>query len=337
MSYNESGNNLKTEPQLQPLNEYASPGQIGGGVGDSELPTDDANNVGHILHGTCQSDNLLGGMGDDTLYGDIGHDTLYGGAGNDVLNGGIDSYYDRDALHGGDGDDTLVGGVGADLLDGGTETDTADYSASTAWVNVDLSLATAQIGGGDGNHALGDTLTGIENLAGSNFNDVLTGNSGANVLNGLAGDDTITAGAGNTVDGGTGLDVLYSSDTTPDIAGSTTISGVERIDLTGSASSLTLNGDVILSNGAIDPSNGSMKALVVTGDAGDVVHFSGDTWPGILPQRGRPSATARATPFTRPPRTARPCDCISSRTCTLISRLSRAPSAAVKSSDSKGM
>ena len=88
MSYSESGNNLKTETQLQPLNEYVTPSQIAGGVGDSNLPTDEPGNVGYILPGTYQSDTLLGGMGDDTLYGGSGQDTLYGGAGNDLLNGG---------------------------------------------------------------------------------------------------------------------------------------------------------------------------------------------------------------------------------------------------------
>jgi len=228
----------------------------------------------NYLYGMDGNDDVRAAYGDDTLDGGAGDDTLWGARDVNLLLGGDGD----DKLYGQGNDDTLVGGAGADLLDGGTEIDTADYSASTAWVNVDLSLATAQIGGGDGNHALGDTLIGIENLVGSNLGDVLTGNGVANILNGLDGDDAITAGAGDTVDGGTGLDVLLSSDAALDVISTTHIQGVERIDLTGSAASLTVNGDAILSNGAIDPLDSSRKALVVNGDAGDVVAFSGDSW-----------------------------------------------------------
>ena len=147
-------------------------------------------------------------------------------------------------------------------------------------MNVDL---TSQGGG-----QAPDLLFGIENLTGSNFDDVLIGNGDANVLNGLDGGDAITAGAGDTVDGGAGRDVLYSSDATLDIADSTSISGMERIDLMGSATSLTVSGDAILSNGVLDPLNSGMKALVVTGDAGDVVAFSGDTWTWAFAGNNQP-------------------------------------------------
>ncbi len=183
MSYNESDNNFKIETQLQPLNEYATSGQSAEGVGDSNLPTDEASNAGYILPGTNQSHPLLDGMGDATLYGGRGHDTLYGGAGNDLLNGGIDSYYDRDALHGGDGDDTLVSWAGGDTLDGGGGIDMVDYSTRGFWgVTVDLGLGTAKINYGIGD----DVLIGIENVVGSIAHDSLTGADGANMLDGGA-------------------------------------------------------------------------------------------------------------------------------------------------------
>jgi|GEM_PF-4639433 len=194
MSYNEFDDNLKTEAQLQPLNEYATPGQIAGGVDDSNLPTDEANNVGYILHGTYQSDTLYGDMGDETLYGGSGHDTLYGGAGNDLLNGGIDSYYDRDALHGGD---TLDGGDGIDMV---------DYSTRGFYgVTVDLGLGTAKINYGIGD----DVLIGIENVVGSIFKDSLTGANVANMLDGGGGHDTLRGlGGGDTLHGGSGNDTM---------------------------------------------------------------------------------------------------------------------------------
>jgi Ca2+-binding RTX toxin-like protein len=70
-------------------------------------------------------------------------------------------------------------------------------------VTVSLAIAGAQNTVGAGS----DTLTGFENLVGSSFNDVLTGNASANVLSGGAGDDTLDGGAGDdTLDGGAGTD-----------------------------------------------------------------------------------------------------------------------------------
>ena len=61
-------------------------------------------------------------------------------------------------------------------------------------MTVSLAIAAAQntIGAGI------DTLANIENLTGSNFNDTLTGNTAANILNGGAGNDTLTAGPATT-------------------------------------------------------------------------------------------------------------------------------------------
>ena len=65
--------------------------------------------------------------------------------------------------------------------------DTASYQiGATAGVKVSLAIATAQNTVGAGT----DTLFNFENLTGTGFNDTLTGNAGANTLNGLAGNDT---------------------------------------------------------------------------------------------------------------------------------------------------
>jgi Ca2+-binding RTX toxin-like protein len=134
--------------------------------------------------------NLIGSGFGDHLTGDGGNNALYGGAGPDSLNGGA-------------GDDTLLGGAGADTLVGGGGVDTASYADATAAVTVSLAVSGAQntLGGGT------DTLTGISNLTGSNFNDSLTGSSGNNVLIGGAGADTLVGGLGaDTLTGGLGAD-----------------------------------------------------------------------------------------------------------------------------------
>jgi Ca2+-binding RTX toxin-like protein len=137
------------------------------------------------------NDILSGGNGNDTIRGWGGNDKLYGDAGNDTLDGG-------------NGNDTLVGGSGADTLIGGDGVDTADYSTSTASVNVNL-----ETGIGKGGDAEGDVLSGIENLIGSKYNDVLVGNASVNLIDGGDGDDTITGGSNNDkLFGGAGNDTF---------------------------------------------------------------------------------------------------------------------------------
>ncbi len=88
---------------------------------------------------------------------------------------------------------SLYAGAGNNVIDGGLGTDTVFYSTASAGVTVSLALSTAQATGASGN----DTLLNIENLTGSNFNDILTGSGGGNAINGGAGADTMAGGLGN--------------------------------------------------------------------------------------------------------------------------------------------
>jgi Ca2+-binding RTX toxin-like protein len=216
-----------------------------------------------VLIGNAAANLLTGNSGDDTLFGRDGNDALRGGLGNDGLDGGngidtaiysdatggvtvdlaltgaqdtvsagldtltsvenlVGSGFDdvlrgdggSNALSGGAGDDLLSGGAGDDALDGGIGTDTATYADATGRVTVDLALTGAQ---NTGNAGL-DTLTSVENLVGSSFDDILRGNTGSNVLNGGAGHDLLWGGAGNDsligdlgvnrISGGNGVDVV---------------------------------------------------------------------------------------------------------------------------------
>ena len=91
------------------------------------------------------------------------------------------------------------------MIDGGAGNDTASYSNSDLRVTVDLVAGTATGSG----HGAGDTLTNIENVIGSQFNDNLIGDGNANSLQGLNGDDDIVGAAGNdTLTGNAGSDTL---------------------------------------------------------------------------------------------------------------------------------
>ncbi|MFS2200897.1 retention module-containing protein, partial [Pseudomonas sp. Pseusp3] len=156
---------------------------------------------GHTLTGTSGDDILVAGTGNNIINAGDGNDVLTAGSGNNEL-------------HGGAGNDWLYSGPGNDILDGGTGIDTASFSHATAGVTVNLSLAGAQNTLGAGT----DTLTGIENLVGSNFNDTLTGDNNNNVINGGLGNDILNGGGGddlligdlgnNTLTGGAGADTF---------------------------------------------------------------------------------------------------------------------------------
>jgi Ca2+-binding RTX toxin-like protein len=110
------------------------------------------------------------------------------------------------SILGGAGNDTLFATSGTDILNGAGGINTVSYVNAKAGVSVDLNLATAQNTGGSGS----DQLLNIQNLTGSNYNDLLKGRSSvAAVLNGGAGNDTLIGGAGNdTLTGGTGNNTL---------------------------------------------------------------------------------------------------------------------------------
>jgi peptidoglycan/xylan/chitin deacetylase (PgdA/CDA1 family)/Ca2+-binding RTX toxin-like protein len=144
---------------------------------------------------------LAGATGNDIVVATSANETVTGNAGNDILFGGDGN----DSLDGGTGNDVLYGGTGNDLLAGNAGIDTASYADTVANVIVSLATTLAQNTGGAGT----DTLQNIENLAGGQGNDTLTGNASANTLDGGLGNDTLSGAGGNdTLLGGGGNDVL---------------------------------------------------------------------------------------------------------------------------------
>jgi Ca2+-binding RTX toxin-like protein len=153
---------------------------------------------------------ILGTHGDDVLIGGNGNLHLHGGDGNDVLQAGTGN----NELLGEGGNDLIYSGPGNDTIDGGAGNNTVSYANATAGVHVDLNVTSAQNTLGAGT----DTLTHIDNIIGSHFNDTLVGNSGNNVLSGGLGNDILNGGAGddiliggpgnNTLTGGPGNDTF---------------------------------------------------------------------------------------------------------------------------------
>jgi Ca2+-binding RTX toxin-like protein len=171
---------------------------------------------------------------------------LTGSARNDIINGGQLG-------------DVLIGGAGADALNGGGGEDVAVYASSAFAVTVNLAA-----GNGAGGDAAGDTLVGIEDVVGSIFSDVLTGNAGANQLIGGFGDDQLTGGAGaDVLDGTAGQNAArYDAST-----------GAINVNLaTGTASGGDAQGDVLFN---IQNLVGTAFADILTGNASANSLFGG--------------------------------------------------------------
>ena len=217
----------------------------------------------------------------NTLDGTADGDTLNGLAGNDVLRG----LAGDDQLNGGDDNDRLIGGLGNDVLDGGSQTtgngDTADYSGATGAVTVNLGAGTAT--GADGN----DTLTSIEQVYGSAFDDQLTGGGAAEYeyFRGNGGNDTIDGGSGfdiadygnapsavvlslvtGSATGGDGSDTLVSIEGLSGSAHDDTITGGSANDwLRGRAGNDTIDGGAGNDRAVYDTAGASVSVDLMTG------------------------------------------------------------------------
>jgi Ca2+-binding RTX toxin-like protein len=142
------------------------------------------------------------GWGNDTL---VGIHSVVGTEFADVLRGSnqfncFDGLAGDDVIVALDGDDCAYGGLGDDTVDGGAGLDLLSFRYSGAPVRVNLSRGAAT---GEGT----DRLAGIEDVVGSSFADVLTGDGGTNSFQGEGGADRLAGGAGvDRLDGGSGRD-----------------------------------------------------------------------------------------------------------------------------------
>ena len=144
-------------------------------------------------------------------------DHLIGTAEDDVLSGTDDF---AEIIEGGDGDDQLVGGDNTVSPTVRAVYDTLSYASSDRGVRIALGDGTESTTP-SGGHASGDTITGFENVMGSNHDDDLTARTDdidddaaapgiqGSTLWGLDGDDELNGDVGNdTLEGGAGADEL---------------------------------------------------------------------------------------------------------------------------------
>ncbi|MCC5621937.1 calcium-binding protein [Nostoc sp. CHAB 5715] len=193
---------------------------------------------GDILTGNSGNNQIQGFGGADRINGGAGFDTavyfdassgvgvdlsaglVVGGSGNDTLvsiERVLGSRF-SDVLIGSNANESFLGGFGDDSIDGGGGIDTVEYGFVGSSVIVDLANGVAIGGAGT------DSIFNVENVKGSIFNDVLFGNSGANVINGDNGDDILSGDLGaDTLTGGQGADIFSFQ------FGQSLVSGSDRI------------------------------------------------------------------------------------------------------------
>lgn len=156
-------------------------------------------NVENIhLTGTADND-ATGNSGDNNIYGNDGANRLNGGRGEDLIRGL-------------DGDDTVISGndIHDDVYIGGAGIDTLVFNiagATTSGVIADLTRPVIMSSYGR------DKMYQFENLTGSNFSDVLRGDSEDNTLSGRIGNDVLKGASGaDTINGGLGKDIMFAGD-----------------------------------------------------------------------------------------------------------------------------
>lgn len=188
--------------------------------------TMNGSSASEIFIGNSAGTTINANGGNDILIGNGGDDTLNGGSGNDIYGFGLSD--GCDTIHDTSGNDTIRIDTGGAALTG------LDFSASDCNDDLVIKFNNQEItvtdhfsgsnnvewvtfvggpnGGSFAGYALGGTYNlsndtgGTPNLSG---NDILSGNSESNHLNGGAGNDLLFGNRGcDTLNGGTGNDLL---------------------------------------------------------------------------------------------------------------------------------
>lgn len=211
----------------------------------------------HYCTGSNYHDRIIGDGDANHLYGLDGDDYIDGGRGGDTISGGNGN----NTLLGSSGNDKFLLLDGSNIVDGGGDIDTVSYDAylgsdyldaftSEYYIRKRINLLpsfsgqeftdpiTPQIKGvivnletgtAEKPNGLKDTLTNIENIDGTHYDDIITGDDNDNILNGSNGDDIIYGGKGDDIissgrghselHGGEGNDIFKINIGTADVYG----------------------------------------------------------------------------------------------------------------------
>lgn len=158
-----------------------------GDEGGSATGSDDP----EALKGSEEDDTIRGGGGSDLLVGFAGDDLLAGDAGNDWIFG-LDG---QDTISGGTGNDIISGGRGADVIDAGAGNDFVETAGLLDDDALQVSIKGAR--------SFGDIAF---------LYDFSRGPEAGDLIDLGDGDDTVVAGADDTITTGDGTDEIALGD-----------------------------------------------------------------------------------------------------------------------------
>jgi Ca2+-binding RTX toxin-like protein len=213
------------------------------------------------LVGTRGPDVIVGGGGKDVIDGLGGNDWLCGGNGNDTIDGGRGDDHEYGQAH----YDILSWSPGDDVIDGGhsqfQDLDRLLYNKAPHAVAMDLRRGTVEVG-----HHEHDTVTNVEWVELSRFDDTFRGTAVGETVFAGRGDDVIATGGGHDiVQAAGGDDKIHGG------AGDDELSGNVGNDVI-----VDRQGSNTISDGATKPSDETGR--IVTGPGRDYIHlgFYGD-------------------------------------------------------------
>ncbi|HEU4842191.1 MAG TPA: calcium-binding protein [Ilumatobacteraceae bacterium] len=227
------------------------------GAGNDGFTGRTTGTAGDAVRGGDGDDILRGGTGDDAVSGDGGNDQVAGQAGNDAVDGGAGD----DQLEFGGPAMAEGVGSGADDVRGGPGSDRTSYLDRAARVSVSLDDKAGDGVAGEGDNVHGD----VEVVVGSELDDALAGNDGAQQLFGNAGFDRLDGlGGDDVLNGGTGGDELYGG------AGRDRLEGSAGEDyLEGGSGDDLYEGDNVCT---ADPCTGGSDFIQARDGEADTVH-----------------------------------------------------------------
>ena len=222
--------------------------------------TGTGNDLNNVMVANAANDTLLGGQGNDTLTANAIYDVLLGGVGNDILSANASNA----VLTGGMGDDTYV--ISASSA-GSAIIENAGEGIDTVQSSINYTL---------GSNLENLTLMGSAALTGTGnaLNNILTANTGHDLLVGSLGNDTYVLGSNTNVviaeNAGEGTDTVQ-------VSGSYVLSAnLENLTLTGTGNfSETGNGvnNVLMGNGGNNIIDGGAGADTMIGGDGNDTYY----------------------------------------------------------------
>ena len=206
--------------------------------------TNGADGENHTINSDIE--NIMGGRGNDYLYGNAGNNVIIPGIGNDVVtansgNDTIDMWLDTWGPAGNElGDDDISGGDGIDTVD--YQSLQADpYAGRPSDYPVTVTLDGVANDGTPGLET-DNIRTNVENVTGTNGDDVITGSSVANTLVGGGGDDVLQGLGGTDVFVGDRTDASCTDNCVPGTK--------DTVSYASSASAVTASLDGAANDGA---------------------------------------------------------------------------------------